>query len=179
MIINKSYRLKNYSIPRTVWFLLRKRDKLIGIRSLFNKCNVADCDRHEGNQNCSYRETTLRQESWSTFVNNLPEVLDNQGFDAKIDMNSSSNEPSSTWVEFTNETLLEGIKPFFREMYESDYRQEWTKSKNFWLLRVSGFQCRKLDKLKAIRASFSKCNLADCDSHEGNQNCSFRETALR
>ena len=77
----------------------------------FSKCNLADCDFHEGNQNCSYRERTLRQESWSTFVNNLPEILDNQGFDAKIDINSSSNEPSSTWVEFSNETLLEGIKP--------------------------------------------------------------------
>ena len=75
--------------------------------------------------------------------------------------------------------MLIESKPRVREMYESEYRQKWKKSKNFRLLEVSAFQCGKLDKLNAIRIFFSQCKVADCDFHEGNQNLSYRGTTLR
>ena len=88
------------------------------------------------------------------FSDNFLEILGHHEFDAGNKIGGFSIESSLPWMKLSNKTLLVESKTGVREMYESENRQKWKKSKNFRLLEVCAFQCGKLDKLNAIRIFF-------------------------
>ena len=140
-------------------------------RILFSECNVADCDPHERNQGWCDWETPFRLSRWISFGNNFLEILDNQNFNARIKISGFSIESSSTGVIFSIENLPEEIKHAVLEIYKIEYGQ---KSINFRFSGVAGPWCKKKPADWILgRILFSKCNVADCDPHEGNQSCSY------
>ena len=104
-------------------------------RILFSECNVADCDPHERNQRWCDWETPFRLSRWIGFGNNILDFLDNQNFNARINISGFSIESLSTGVLFSIENLLEEIKHAAVENYKIEYGQ---KSINFRFSGVAG-----------------------------------------
>ena len=100
--IDKSQQNKKIRVLRVSGFWCKKPEDSKLNRILFSKCKIADCDPHEGNQNCSYGETSFRNSRWIIFSNNVLESLDHQDFDPRININGSSIESSCTRKRFFN-----------------------------------------------------------------------------
>ena len=102
-------------------------------RILFSKFKVLflfECDPHEGNQTCSYGETSFQKSSRINFNNKFREILDYRNFDARIRINNFSIESSSTRVKDPIETLIDEIKPIVAEISKTIYINKFGNLQN-------------------------------------------------
>ena len=82
-------------------------------------------------------------------------------------------------MNFSIEILLEEMIPVVEEQNEIECQQKSIKQKIFSLFRLSRFWCKKPNFWNLNRIFLSKCKVADCGLHEGNQTCNYGETTFR
>ena len=132
---------KELSVYRSMKIMIKKTSWPKCDTNFVSQFKFNNCDLHEGNQTCIYGETPFRCSRWTNCRNDFPENLDNQDFDAGIDIRGFSNDSSSTGKRFPIEIFLEEFKPVNKEKFESGNRK---KKQNFFK-KIDSWECPDFD----------------------------------
>ena len=109
-------------------------------------------------------------------MNYFREILDYEDFEAKININGFRMKISTSGVGISIKFLLEEMKPVVLVNFEFGCRQNPKKELDMGFVRIL---LKKSDDSISSKIPLSKCEVADSDPHEGNQNYSFGETLFR